>query len=79
MELTLRWQAYNVILMFPEDLNKVTTMQLRDKLTLIHVPTWYKLLICAYLKGIKSPFGAKFDCTKIKVKKIHLPFVWIDT
>jgi hypothetical protein len=30
MELTLRWQAYNVILMFPEDWNKVTIVQLRD-------------------------------------------------
>jgi hypothetical protein len=33
------------------------------------VPTWYKLLICAHLKVIKSPFGAKFDCTKIMVKR----------
>jgi hypothetical protein len=30
MELTLRWQAYNAILMFIEDWNKVTTVQLRD-------------------------------------------------
>lgn len=30
MELTLRWQAYNVILMFIEDWNKVTTVQLKD-------------------------------------------------
>lgn len=30
MELTLRWQAYNVILMFFEVWNKVTTVQLRN-------------------------------------------------
>jgi hypothetical protein len=30
MELTLSWQAYNVILMFLEDWNKVTIVQLRD-------------------------------------------------